>query len=402
MSEGTLLIGQSGGATAVIGATLAGAIDAAHDLRSFDRILGMRDGVDGLLNERFVDLTALEPARRNRLRMTPGAALGTSRIRVSAEDLDRAAEILVRHRVTGVVLIGGNDSADSALRLHQRMGKQTIVALAPKTVDNDLEGTAFCPGFPSAARCLATLVRDATWDSLSAPKLYPAKVIEVPGRDAGWLPLAGSLGFAERDQDVRPLVFVPEAPPASVDAMVAALEARIATNGFVVAIVPETLRDASGRHLGGDDPEYVDPFGHPYFPSAGEALARAMRARIGVRVRVERPGSAIRMASALASPVDRDVAYMAGRIAATATALGHGGIMAGVEAAIDDPLGIGPWNFGWVPLGGVANRVRGLPRAYFDDQRFAATDDFVGYALPLLGPEPFLPYERLDTPRQGV
>ena len=123
--------------------------------------------------------------------------------------------------------------------------------------------TDFCPGFPSAAKFRANLVRDATWDSLSAPQLYPLKLIEVPGRDAGWLPLSGALGFAEQDTDLLPLVFVPESPPESVEAMFTAITDRIATHGFVVAIVPETLRDASGNHLGGNRPDYVDPFGHP-------------------------------------------------------------------------------------------------------------------------------------------
>lgn len=270
MSKGTLLIGQSGGATAVINASLAGAIDAGRASASFDRILGMRDGFAGLLEERFVDLTQLSSETRDRLRMTPGSALGTSRLKVTDEQLDQAAAILKQYRVRGMVLIGGNDSADSALRLNERTGGRIPVTLAPKTVDNDLVETDFCPGFPSAARFLANLVRDATWDSLSAPKLYPVKLIEAPGRDAGWLPLSGALGFSEHDSDLQPLVFVPDAPPESAEAMLTAIVNRIETHGFVVAIVPETLRDEGGNHLGGNEPDYVDPFGHPYFASAGE------------------------------------------------------------------------------------------------------------------------------------
>ena len=110
--------------------------------------------------------------------------------------LDQAIEILRRHEARGVVLIGGNDSADSARQLNERTGGAIPAVLAPKTVDNDLMETDFCPGFPSAAKFLANLVRDATWDSLSAPNLYPVKLIEVPGRDAGWLPSSAALGFA--------------------------------------------------------------------------------------------------------------------------------------------------------------------------------------------------------------
>src|SRR5690349_15630338 len=197
MSNGALLIGQSGGATAAINASLAGAIEAGHG--RFDRILGMHSGFEGLLAEHLLDLTHAGPAQLDALRVTPGAALGTSRLKANDDQLELAVAVMQRWDVRGVVLIGGNDSADSARRLNERANGEIPAVLAPKTVDNDLMETDFCPGFPSAAKFLANLVRDATWDSLSAPKLYPVKLIEVPGRDAGWLPLSGALGFMERD-----------------------------------------------------------------------------------------------------------------------------------------------------------------------------------------------------------
>lgn len=393
MSNGTLLVGQSGGATAVINASLTGVIEAALGSGRFDRVLGMRNGFAGLLDERFLDLTALSAEALAALRDTPGAALGTSRLKVSGAQLDQAVDILRKHRVGGVVLIGGNDSADSARALHQRTGGAIPAVLAPKTVDNDLMSTDFCPGYPSAARFLANLVRDATWDSLSAPALYPVKLIEVPGRDAGWLPLSGALGFAERDADLCPLVFVPEAPPDSIDGMLTAITGRIETHGFAIAVVPETLRDASGRHLGGDEPEYVDPFGHPYFPSAGEGLAKQLRRAAGIRARVERPGSAIRMSISLASPIDRSLAYLSGRAAVDDITQGRAGVMTAVERDASFPPG---FTLRSVDLGDVANRVRSLPQAYFDNRKLAPTEAFAAYALPLLGPDPFPPYARLD------
>lgn len=391
MSQGTLLIGQSGGATAVINASLIGAVEAG--LRHFARVLGMRNGMVGLLSETFVDLTDLAPEALTALRSTPGSALGTSRVKLDDDQLGQAIALLQKHDVRGVVLIGGNDSADSARRLNEHTGGKIPTALAPKTVDNDLVGTDFCPGFPSAAKFLANLVRDATWDSLSAPALYPVKLIEVPGRDAGWLPLSGALGFAEQDNDLHPLVFLPEAPPASAEAMLSALTDRIETHGFAVAIVPETLRDASGNHLGGNEPEYIDPFGHPYFPSAGEGLARQLRASAGIRARVERPGSATRMSISLVSPIDQSLAYLSGRAAVHSIVQGQGGVMAALER--DASLHPG-FTTRYVDLAEVANRVRSLPQAYFDNRKLAPTDAFAAYALPLLGPDPFPPYARLD------
>lgn len=392
MSNGTLVVGQSGGATAVINASLAGVIETAQASSRFDRILGMRRGMAGLLDEDFIDLTHAPPDLLISLRQTPGSALGTSRLKLSDEQIDRALDLLQKHDAHDVALIGGNDSAVSARRLHDRGGGAVCSALAPKTVDNDLVGTDFCPGFPSAARFLANLVRDATWDSLSAPNLYPVKLIEVPGRDAGWLPVSGALGFAEHDVELCPLVFVPEAPPASPEAMVAALVDRVAANGFVVAIVPETLRDASGSHLGGDEPEYIDPFGHPYFASAGEGIARLLRNSTSMRARVERPGSATRASMALASTIDQSVAYLSGRAAVEGMIHGLSGVMAGVERDSASPTG---FTMRHVDLHEVANRVRSLPQAYFDQRRLAPTNAFADYALPLLGADPFPPYARL-------
>ncbi len=394
MRQGTLLIGQSGGATAVINASLAGAVEAG--LGHFARVLGMRNGMAGFLDEAFVDLTNLGTPELARLRATPGSALGTSRLKMNEEQLDRAIAIARAHDVRGILLIGGNDSADSARKLSERAQGALPAVLAPKTVDNDLIGTDFCPGFPSAAKFLANLVRDATWDSLSAPNLYPVKLIEVPGRDAGWLPLSGSLGFAEHDTDLQPLVFLPEAPPASAEAMLTALTDRIGSHGFAVAIVPETLRDSSGNHLGGNEPEYIDPFGHPYFSSAGEGLARQLRAATGVRARVERPGSATRMSISLASPTDQRLAYESGRAAVAAIARGQGGVMAAIERDAAFPPA---FTTRYVDLGEVANRVRSLPQAYFDDRKLAPTNAFAAYALPLLGPDPFPAYARLDPAR---
>ena len=392
MSKRTLLVGQSGGATAVINASLAGVIEAAQ-ARGFDRILGMRDGMAGLLDEQFLDLTHVPYEAVAGLQRTPGSALGTSRLKLSDEQLDHAMIVLRKHDVSAVVLIGGNDSADSARKLHDRANGEIPAVLAPKTIDNDLVGTDFCPGFPSAAKFLANIVRDATWDSLSAPKLYPVKLIEVPGRDAGWLPLSAALGFVDRDADLHPLVFLPEAPPESAETIATAIVNRIETHGFVVAVVPETLRDAAGRHLGGDEPEYVDPFGHPYFASAGEGIAKLLRASAGIRARVERPGSATRMSISLASSIDLSLAYLSGRAAVDCIADGQGGVMAAVERDASFPPG---FSIGYVDLGEVANRVRSLPQAYFDGRKLAPTEAFASYALPLLGPEPFPPYVRLD------
>jgi 6-phosphofructokinase 1 len=175
--------------------------------------------------------------------------------------------------------------------------------------------------------------------------------------------------------------------------MVTAITDRIATHGFAVAIVPETLRDAAGSHLGGNEPDYVDPFGHPYSASAGEGIAKRLRDTVGIRARVERPGSATRMSMSLVSPIDLSLAYLSGRFAVESVIQGRGGVMAAVERVEAFPPG---FTTHFVELSKVANRVRSLPQAYFDDRKLAPTENFAGYALPLLGPDPFPPYQRFD------
>ncbi len=261
-----LLVGQSGGATAVINASLVGVVEAARDSGMFGRVLGARNGIEGLLNERFIALHEQDPATLQAIRTTPSAALGTGRYKLQPGDLDRALELMRRQAITGFVYIGGNDSADTAHRLAARaaeLGQDLRVAAVPKTIDNDLPETDHCPGYGSIARYLANAVRDATYDSIASPQLHAVKFVEVMGRDAGWVAASGALGFSSGERDLEPLVLLPERPPTDVDSVLAAIEHDLGSRGWSVVVVPETLHTAAGRHLGGEEPEYVDGFGHP-------------------------------------------------------------------------------------------------------------------------------------------
>jgi 6-phosphofructokinase 1 len=387
----TLVVGQSGGATAVINATLAGVVTGARASGRFDRVLGMRHGSRGLLEGEFVDLTGLPPGHLDALARTPSAALGTSRLKLDDRQIGIALHRLDEAGCRALVLIGGNDSADTALRLSEADAGLDVV-LAPKTVDNDLPGTDHCPGYPSAARCLATLIRDATWDSIAAPELYPVKFIDVMGRDAGWLAAAAGLGFSEAEADLRPVILLPERPPESLETLLAEVEQTVARRGFAVYVVPETLRDAAGLHLSGGSPGYVDPFGHPYAMPPAVTLAAETTARLGLRARFERPGSAVRMAMALASPLDLQEAFACGEEAARALAAGERGVMIAIERHAS-PLYAPTLGRAW--LVEVANRARPLDADFIAPDGRDTTAAFRDYALPLLGPEPFLPYARL-------
>jgi len=390
-----MVVGQSGGATAVINASLVGVVDGALAGEKFDRVLGMRHGIAGLLAGDLVDLGGLGRATLAGLLRTPSAALGTGRYKAQEADLDLALAALDAVDAGAFVYIGGNDSADTAHRLHERaiaVDRALRVVSVPKTIDNDLEGTDHCPGYGSLARYIANAVRDATYDSLASPALYPVKIVEVMGRDAGWVAAAAALAFTPEEADLLPLLYLPERPPADAGSTLPEIQAQIADREFSVVVLPETLRDASGHHFGGDEPEYVDPFGHPYYAGTGVALARLVAMETGLRARSEKPGTAARMSMSLASRVDLEEAYALGRSAAERAAAGESDVMMSLVRESDDPY---VWRVGTTPLAAVANRVRTLPDAFIGEDGRSITDAFRAYAMPLLGREPFPAYTRL-------
>jgi 6-phosphofructokinase len=395
-STSTLLVGQSGGATAVINASLAGVVDAAVASGAFGRVLGMRGGIEGLLNEQFVDLTAQPPGLLDVIRRTPSAALGTGRYRLRDDDLERTLEILRRHDVHGLVYIGGNDSADTSHRLHERARAANYdlsVIAVPKTVDNDLAGTDHCPGYGSIAKYLANATRDATYDTLAAPQLYPVKFIEVMGRDAGWVTAACGLGFGEGEEDLSPLLYFPERPAASADQILDELDRRVREAGWAIAVVPETLRDADVRRIGGETPDYVDQFGHPYYPSPADTLVQLVTERLGLRARFDRPGTASRMSISLASEVDLVEAYQLGAEAARRVANGESDQITALVRRAGECY---KCQVTTVPLTSVANLVRTLPHEFIGSDGRSITAAFRAYALPLLGPKPFPEYGRFQ------
>jgi 6-phosphofructokinase 1 len=397
-SKSTLLVGQSGGATAVINASLVGVVDAAVASGAFGRVLGMRGGIEGLLGEQFIDLTGQPAGTLDLVRRTPSAALGTGRYKLRDDDLDRAIDILRRHDVRSLAYIGGNDSADTAHRLyeHARAANYDLSVMAvPKTVDNDLVGTDHCPGYGSIAKFLANATRDGTYDTLAAPQLYPVKFIEVMGRDAGWVSAACSLGFGEGEGDLSPLLYLPERPVESSAMILEELRRRVGEAGWAIAVVPETLRDAQDRRIGGDTPNYVDQFGHPYYPSPAESLVRLVTEKLGVRSRFDRPGTASRMSISLASEVDLDEAYQLGAEAARRVARGESDQMTSLVRNEGECYAC---DVTAVPLSAVANHVRVLPDEFIGDDRRSVTAAFRAYALPLLGPVPFPTYGRLNFP----
>ncbi len=218
------------------------------------------------------------------------------------------------------------------------------------------------------------------------------------GRDAGWVAASGALGFGDDERDLEPVILFPERPPTDAEAVLALVRRDLDRRGWSVVVVPETLRTDAGRHVGGDEPEYVDGFGHPYYPSAGAALTRLVTQRLGVRARYDKPGTAARMSIGLASAVDLEEAYALGAGAVERIVAGESGLVTILRRTGDDPYAC---VVDAVPVERVANAVRRLPDAFIADDGIGISPAFRRYALPLLGPSPFPRYARLGDSRQG-
>lgn len=388
-----MLVFQSGGPTAVLNASLVGAIRAAQSERDTPRILGARNGVEGILEESFIDLSSLSEARLERLMRTPSAALGTTRLRPDDAHIEHVLDILIKHNIESVVGIGGNDTADTSFRLAMladARGVNLRIVNIPKTIDNDLAGTDHSLGYGSAARFVALAVRDAAFDTLAMAKIYPVKIVEVMGRNAGWLAAAGTLAFDE--SMTPPLVSLPEVPFASLDALTALVESRISETGSAVLVVPETMRWADGEHIAGGVPQWVDSFGHAYYGGAGSMLAHALSTALNVRARYDKPGTISRMAMHAVSETDLQEAATCGEVAVRRLAAGESGVMIAIQRDSDDPYTV---SYTTAPLSMVANVERRMPDSMIDATGSGVTAAFRQHALPLLG-SPIEKYEVLD------
>ena len=285
----TLLVGQSGGPTPVINGSVAGLLNGARG--RFERVLGLRHGIEGALAGSLVDLTAATEADEAALRRTPAAALGSCRHKLSTEDETRVLEMLGRHDVTHLAYIGGNDSMDTCARLERRareFGQPLAVYGVPKTIDNDLVGTDHCPGYGSAARFWAISTQEASLD-LAAMRSYDrVLVLECAGRNAGWLTAATAL-LKEGDDAPPHVLLVPE-HPFERDAFLAEVERVVARVGWCVVAAAETIRDVSGTYVA-QSSGGVDRFGHPIVTAVGETLAQMVNSALGVKARANKPGT---------------------------------------------------------------------------------------------------------------
>ncbi len=390
---GNLIIGQSGGATAVINATLVGAVEAALADTRIGQVYGMWHGIEGLLKEDIIDLGQQPTAIWSELMHTPSAALGSCRYKLQEHDLERVIEIFRRYDIHALLYIGGNDSADTTHRIAQAAqaaGYELRAISLPKTIDNDLPLTDHCPGYGSAARFIAIATMDSTMNTLSMPWHYPVKIIETMGRDAGWLTASAALGKHD-ESDAPHILLLPE-KVFNADRYLAQVEEAYRRFGYVVVVAAETLRDEQGQALGAAGQAGMDAFQHPLLSGAAQYLVELVKTHVKLRARFDKPGDLQRMASFCVSHVDRAEAHLVGQAGVQAILAGETDKMV-VLLRQDEPEY--RCTTGLAALSEVANVQRIVPEAYLDASATMVTAAFMHYALPLIG-EPLPVYPRLE------
>jgi len=390
--KGNLLIGQSGGATAVINASLAGAVQEALRHDQIEGIYGALHGIEGVLRRQIIDLRQERGETWSRVLATPSAALGSCRYKLQPDDPARALDVLRALDVRSFLYIGGNDSADTAHRiaLAAREADYDLRVIGiPKTIDNDLPITDHCPGYGSAARFIALATMDSAMCTEAIPHHYPVKIIEVMGRDAGWLAAASALG-KERPEDAPHLIYVPERR-FNRERFLMAVREVYQTVGYVVVVVAETIRDEQGQPLGAVGAQGADAFAHPLLSGTAQQLVELVRNELGLRARFDKPGDLQRMSSAAVSPVDRNEAYLVGQEAVRYALAGATNQMV---TLVRQPGPRYACETGLADLEAFANAQRLLPDEYLDAAGTGVTQAFYDYALPLIG-EPLPRHVRL-------
>ncbi len=388
---GNAVVGQSGGPTAAINATLSGVIRGAKAAIAQGRIgvlYGMKNGALGLLEEQLVDLSAGFDTEESLvlLEETPAAALGSCRKKLPAPGVDDAfyekmLAVFKKYDIRYFFYIGGNDSMDTVAKLSaytDKCGYDMAIIGVPKTIDNDLVGTDHTPGFGSAAKYIATTIQEIIRDC-AVYNIPAVTVVEIMGRDAGWLTTAAALPRAV--SGICPdLVYLPERD-FDMNAFLSDVRGCLARHPNVVVAVSEGIRFADGGYVGAASQSgATDAFGHQYLAGAGRVLERAIKNEIGCKVRSIELNLPQRCAAHLSSATDLDESVQIGQAAVQAALSGVSGHMMTVER-LDGDYGI---RVASSPVADIANMIKQVPETYINQEGNHVTDACLSYLLPLI------------------
>ncbi|HEY5804296.1 MAG TPA: 6-phosphofructokinase [Lysobacter sp.] len=400
MPSGTLLYAQSGGVTAVINATAAGVIETARARKV--KVLAARNGILGALREELIDTSRESAAAIRALAHTPGGAFGSCRVKLKSLEQDRARyerllDVFRAHDVRWFLYNGGNDSADTALKVSQlaaEFGYPLTCVGVPKTVDNDLAVTDCCPGFGSAAKFTAVSVRECALDvAAMADTSTKVFVYEAMGRHAGWL--AAAAGLAGQGADDAPhLILFPERPYNEAG-FFAKVKATVERVGYCVVVASEGIQTADGRFVA-DAGGGKDSFGHTQLGGVASFLAGRVKDSLGYKVHWALPDYLQRSARHVASKTDLEQAQAVGRKAVEFALKGMNSVMPVIVRSSDSPY---RWKIEAAPLSKVANHEKKMPAGFIRKDGYGITAAARRYLEPLIRGEAPPPYGRDGIPK---
>jgi len=389
--KGNVIVGQSGGPTAVINSSLAGVFKTSMD-RGFKKVYGMRNGIQGFLDGQYVDLSDFikNDLDLELLKRTPSAFLGTCRYKLPAIHEDESIykkifELLTEMEIDVFIYIGGNDSMDTIKKLSDYAiltgAKQKFIG-CPKTIDNDLALTDHTPGYGSAAKYIGTSTKEVIRDSLGfSYKKKNVTVIEIMGRNAGWLTGAAALSKGE-DCDGPDLIYLPEVS-FDLDRFIDKVAATLEKQDVVVVAVSEGIRTKDGKYVCelSAGSETKDVFGHIQMTGTAAYLANLIHEKLGCKSRGVEFSTMQRSASHLASRVDIEEAFMVGGAAVKAADEGDTGVMVVIDRVSDDPY---QSTTGVYDVHRIANGEKLVPRNWINSDGDYVTDEFIDYVRPLI------------------
>ncbi len=379
MGENILIV-HGGGPTAVINASLYGAVTEAKKHRELEHIYAAKNGTGGLLREEFIELSKIPQEQLALLLQTPGSAIGTSRDQLEQEEYDRMADILQKKNIRYVLFNGGNGTMDTCGKLYRTCkgrGFDVCVMGIPKTMDNDIAVTDHSPGFGSAARYIAQSVKEVCADVRGLP--IHVVVIEASGRNAGWITAASALAD-DGDGNGPDLIYLPERP-FDEDKYIEDVERLLKRKSGIVVVASEGLRDADGKPI---VPPVFQVGRATYFGDVSAHLANLVIRRLGYKARGEKPGLLGRASMTLQSEVDRDEAILAGRLACAKVLKGTSGKMVAFRRVSVKPYEMEPF---LVDIDEVMMHERTMPDAYINEEGNGVTEAFKEWCRPLIGGE---------------
>lgn len=393
-----LLIAQSGGPTSAINASLSGVLSAFFNGREYEKIYGSRYGITGIFTGEILDLGDIFDSedKIKRLKSSPSMFLGSCRcklpdpgssdlteiagVRLTAEEIyGKIMDFFHENEIKTFFYIGGNDSMDTVLKLSEyvRMKNEDISIIGiPKTIDNDLPKIDHTPGFGSAAKYIATSILEIAYDT-SIYRIPSVTIVEIMGRDAGWLTAASAL--ARRFQEAPDLIYLPEVPFYNAK-FIEDVRNKLNKKRNVIVAVSEGIKNEDGKYLSEND-SIKDRFGHGMLSGAGKYLESLVREELGVKVRSVEINILQRCAGHLTSKTDLDEAAILGETAYRAGLERKNGVMASLKRVPGKNYYI---EYCTENIKGIANQVRNIPRSWINERGNDVKEEMLEYLRPLI------------------